>query len=463
MKTVSLLLGLVLLTAGLTAGNRIVFYHNNYGMISETINIPLERGVTTFEYEDLPLNLEERSVMLTPLENNFTVQAQRYINPAPRTQTVRTAPPRVDFVGNYLQSHIGKDVEVVMADGSMLKGTMFYQDRAMIGLNDRASKRNFLIRFDEIRNFVLGSSEYDFDSDTVARYLPYLSWMIHSDKKGTQKALLTYLCTGFSWEGLYKAVWDDDTLYLETFARLSNDSGKSLQDFRVLLVAGEPKRATRPRHHNVRGGMVAHSLGATVPDFSAEVFDEYHLFTYSEPLSMIDRETQQIRLYPSKRVKTNVHYEYITGTTDITTHLKFKNEKANNLGIALPSGTIQLYREDENDKMLTFIGEDYVNATPVDEELTISPGKAFDVVAKTTTLDSRNPARNITERDMQVEIRNQSDKRRRIKIIHSIRGRWTITRNSHSYERRDADTVVFRRDLAPKEELKVSWTERVER
>ncbi len=466
MKTISLFLGLFVLTTGLAAGNRIVFYHNNYGMISETIRISLEKGIATFDYDDLPLNLEERSVMLTPLgSDTFTVQTQSYINPAPRSQAGRVV-RSPDLVGSYLQSYVGKEVELVMTDGSMLKGIMFYQDRNMIGLDDKANKRNLFIRLDEIRNFVLGPSDFDFETNGITKYVPYLSWIIRTEKEDTYQALLTYLCTGFSWEGLYKAVWDEDTIILETFARLSNDSGKELEDFRVLLVAGEPKRATRPRTHAVRGGIASHSVSMDLiasPEFTADVFDEYHLFTYSEPINMKDRENQQIRLYPSQKVKTSIHYEYVTGTTDVTTHLKVKNEEANNLGIALPSGSIQLYREDEKDNMLTFVGEDYVNATPVDEELSISPGKAFDVVAKTTTLQSRNPARNITERDMQVEIRNQSDKTREIRVIHTIRGTWTIVRNSHPYEQRDATTIVFKRELAPKEELEISWTERIER
>lgn len=46
--------------------------------------------------------------------------------------------------------------------------------------------------------------------------------------------------------------------------------------------------------------------------------------------------------------------------------VKFLNSKSNGLGIALPKGTIRVFKSDPADNSLEFIGEDSINHTPRD-------------------------------------------------------------------------------------------------
>ena len=61
--------------------------------------------------------------------------------------------------------------------------------------------------------------------------------------------------------------------------------------------------------------------------------------------------------------------------------VKFLNSKENDLGIALPKGTFRVFKEDEADGSLEFIGEDSIDHTPKDENITLSIGNAFDITA----------------------------------------------------------------------------------
>lgn len=55
------------------------------------------------------------------------------------------------------------------------------------------------------------------------------------------------------------------------------------------------------------------------------------------------------------------------------------------MGIAFPKGTVRVFKEDNADGSLEFIGEDSINHTPKDENLTINTGNAFDIVSKKIT------------------------------------------------------------------------------
>lgn len=61
--------------------------------------------------------------------------------------------------------------------------------------------------------------------------------------------------------------------------------------------------------------------------------------------------------------------------------MEFKNEKTNGLGIPLPKGVVRVFKADESDGSLEFIGEDNINHTPKDLKVTLTTGNAFDITA----------------------------------------------------------------------------------
>lgn len=49
-----------------------------------------------------------------------------------------------------------------------------------------------------------------------------------------------------------------------------------------------------------------------------------------------------------------------------TNKIRFNNTKAVKLGMPMPKGIVRVFKEDEADKSLEFIGEDSINHTPKD-------------------------------------------------------------------------------------------------
>lgn len=62
-------------------------------------------------------------------------------------------------------------------------------------------------------------------------------------------------------------------------------------------------------------------------------------------------------------------------------YLRFLNSNANGLGIPFPKGIFRVFKTDEADGSLEFIGEDNIDHTSKDENITLNTGKAFDIVA----------------------------------------------------------------------------------
>lgn len=128
--------------------------------------------------------------------------------------------------------------------------------------------------------------------------------------------------------------------------------------------------------------------------FKEESFFEYHLYTLARRTTIKDNQTKQMSLLDAKQVPVKKlfifsgypHYyfsRYDRGTSKqkVGVFLELGNTQKNHLGIPLPKGTLQVYKED-NDENLQFIGEDRIDHIPKDEKFKIKIGEAFDVVGK---------------------------------------------------------------------------------
>lgn len=56
----------------------------------------------------------------------------------------------------------------------------------------------------------------------------------------------------------------------------------------------------------------------------------------------------------------------------------------------LPKGTVRVFKTDDSDNSLEFIGEDSIDHTPKDENLTLNTGNAFDITASKVATNYRS-------------------------------------------------------------------------
>jgi len=121
---------------------------------------------------------------------------------------------------------------------------------------------------------------------------------------------------------------------------------------------------------------------------------------------------------------------------------------------------VKIYRQDDADNNLEFIGEDRINHTPKDEKVKLTTGYAFDLVGETKVLSTRGISKKVSEKEMLVELKNRSEESKTILVTHQLYGEWQIFNENISYRKIDAHKIEFEKTLKPNESFKITWTER---
>jgi len=427
----------------LSALDQLTVYNQDLALVRTTVKLQLSKGAQDYNFSDITSSIQPASVIITPLQKKFTLLAQNFEYDLANTEKV---------MGKYL----GKEIELRLKTGQeLVTGTLQFADFNTIGLTDKNTNKFLMITKSEISDIRLPSLPNSF-------YLqPTLHWELSAPDKGEYQAVLSYLTGGLSWDVTYNAVWDDKNIQLNSWVTLNNASGKAFENTTLKLIAGDVNKIQREVYENASSALRAYKGGADdAPSFTQQEFNDLHLYTLSEPVSVQNNQIKQLMLYPTKTVAAKASYEYVTNSDKVKTQIKFMNSEATGLGLPLPKGVIKVYRRDVADGNLEFVGEDKIDHTPINEELTIDTGSAFDLVAKTIVADSRQISNFITDRDMVVTLKNNSKETRTILIKHYKSQNTKISNTSLPMTTKSASEVNFTKELRSGEEYKLTWTER---
>jgi hypothetical protein len=110
---------------------------------------------------------------------------------------------------------------------------------------------------------------------------------------------------------------------------------------------------------------------------------------------------------------------------DVLVFYKFKNSEKNNLGMPMPAGNLRVYQKDSKGGIL-FIGEDRIEHTPKDEDITVHIGNAFDVVAEHKQTDYKRIDNHTWEMEFEVTLRNHKDTAVTVEVNEPIGGDWEM-------------------------------------
>ena len=82
--------------------------------------------------------------------------------------------------------------------------------------------------------------------DTILK--PTLNWQLRTDKPGHFDAELAYITSGMSWEADYNLVAPEkgDTMDLVGWVTMTNTSGRSFENARIKLLAGDVNKIQEP-------------------------------------------------------------------------------------------------------------------------------------------------------------------------------------------------------------------------
>src|SRR6185312_173721 len=403
------------------AAPSMTIYNGGFGVVRQIVPLELTSGINSIRFSEITAHVETESVILRDPSGAHKLQVleQSY---------------RADALsqGLLLSMNEGKVIEFQLPDKSIVKGKVIrsgyqphtnayntygqaYYQQQMAMVQDAGTP---IIEVDGKLVFGLPGTPIfpSLGEDTILK--PELDWRLRTDNPGAFNAEVSYITGGMRWAADYNLVAPEKCaaaqscgLDLIGWVTFDNQSGKTFQNARVKLMAGDVNKI-----QNATGGMAYAAKAAMemrdsamAPTTTEKLFDDFHLYTLQNPVTLRDRETKQVefiraavkdsqRLY----IYDGANYDQYRGwgidsirqNADYGTQSnpkvwimqQFKNSEANGLGMPLPKGRLRFYKRD-SDGRLEFTGENEIIHTPKDEVVRVYTGNAFDVVGERMRTD----------------------------------------------------------------------------
>ena len=409
-------------------GVTLTVYNGNYAMVKVVREFELVKGVQTVKFRDVAASIDATSVAFRSLTDPKTsILEQNY---------------EYDLVSadKLLAKYVDKDLTVIAKDGKVYSGVLLSFDRGQLVLRQKGGKVVMVARADNVQTIEFGA----LPEGLITR--PTLVWKVLSGKPGKHLAEVAYLTNNITWRADYTAVINqaETAVDFAGWVTVTNKSGARYENARIKLIAGDVHRVTPPVPLHRARPMTYEDTVANKLGFRQKAFGEYHMYTLGRTTTINDNQVKQIELIePARGVPVRKFYEY-TGGKKVAVKLEIQNRKESKLGIPLPKGKVRVYKKDEADGSLEFIGEDQIDHTPKDEKFTLYIGDAFDLVGETRVLSDRSISRRSRRRTVEIKLRNHKDGRDvEIEVLQRLGANWEIEKSSHEWTRKDAYTVKF--------------------
>ena len=287
---------------------------------------------------------------------------------------------------------------------------------------------------------------------------PTLLMSLENSGARRQQIETSYLAAGLTWNADYvlTVARDDKAADLDGWVTIGNNCGTAFHNAKLQLVAGDLNRVPEARRTRVLGQVQASAGAAPAPQFQQESFSEYHLYTLGRKTSVEDKETKQISLLEGTNVPVNKlfvvngqNYYYRSQQNPgspikdaVMVYYKFKNAEKSGLGMPLPAGNLRVYQKDSRGGVL-FIGEDRIEHTPKDEDITVHIGNAFDVVSERKQTDYKKIDTHVWEMEYEITLRNHKETPIVVEVNEPIGGDWEMVSSSYKFTKTAAFAAQF--------------------
>ena len=279
------------------------------------------------------------------------------------------------------------------------------------------------------------------------------------DNSGARKHQIeaSYLASNLSWNADYvlTVTREDKSADLDGWVTLANNSGTAFHNARLQLVAGDLNRLPVSGRADAMEAMSVAKARSAAP-FQQESFSEYHLYTLGRRTSVEDKETKQISLLQGTGVPVqkifvvngqNYYYHNAQNPGSplkdpVMVFYKFRNEEKAGLGMPLPAGNVRVYQKDSKGGVL-FIGEDHIDHTPKDENVTVHIGNAFDVIAERKQTDYKSFGSRVWEMEFEITLRNHKDTPITVEVNEPIGGDWEMLSSTYKFTKTAAFAAQF--------------------
>jgi hypothetical protein len=443
-----------------------------FAVVRDVRELDLVRGTNTVRFTDVAQHIDPTSVSLTDLSAG-TAESVRVLEQSFQFDLV--SPARL--LERYLDQPVTVNLGLGNGQVERVSGTLLSSTREQL-----------VIRTDTgLRLLPAGGDVQLGDLPRGLNTRPTLQWLLAVPQDGRRLLRTTYQTDGLSWRADYNLVLspDETRADLGAWVTLLNLSGAGYRDANLKLVAGDVQRVQPPRPEPRQLARATVELAVEGGAISERPFYEYHLYTLSRPTTVEANSTQQLALFPTVQgvavEKSLVYYglpearfwvfpdprvdrELGLGSQEkVDVYLRLDNSQQNRLGIPMPRGKVRVFKVDEADGSLEFVGEDLIDHKAKNEQVLIKTGQSFDVTGDRVQTDfaADSHARWIQE-SVRVTLRNAKDRPQKVVVRENLYrwSNWVITRKSDEYTKVDSRTVHFEVEVPADGSRSVDYTVR---
>ena len=419
-------------------------YNSNLSLVRDTRQLTLPVGESRLRFMDIAASI-----------NPATVHFRSLTEPAKLSVVEQNYEYDLLDPNKLLQKFVGREVTLVRL--KMAGGTTEYEEvkATLLSLNGAPVWK--------IGNEIVTGVSYEsirfpeLPENLFER--PTLLWTLQNSGARRHKVEASYLTANLSWSADYvlNVGKDEASGDLDGWVTLLNHSGTAFKNAQLQLVAGDIHRIVAQNGMDEVRAMNAVSKAANAPaPFQQESFSEYHLYSLNRRTSIFDKESKQISLLNASRfplhkvyVVNGESYYYRNGAQPgapvkdpVQVFYKFKNEEKSGLGMPLPAGTIRVYQADSRGGSL-FVGEDHIDHTPKDEEISLHIGNAFDIVSERKQTDFKSISNRVFEYEYEITLRNHKDTPIGVEVNEPIGGDWEMINSSYKFTKTAAFAAQF--------------------
>jgi hypothetical protein len=419
-------------------------YNSNLSLVRDVRQLALPSGDSLLRFMDIASSI-----------NPATVHFRSLTEPAKLDVLEQNYEYDLLDPNKLLQKFVGREVTLVQR--KMNSGTTEFEEvkATLLSLNGAPVWKigNEIvtgISYESIRFPELPENLYE---------RPTLVWTLQNTGARRHRVEASYLTANLSWNADYvlNVAKDETSGDLDGWVTLVNHSGTAFKNASLQLVAGDLHRvmAENGMDQMKAMGAIARVPAASAP-FQQESFSEYHLYSLNRRTSIFDQESKQISLlnashFPLRKVYVvNGQGYYYRGAAQpgapvkdpVQVFYKFKNEEKAGLGMPLPAGTIRVYQQDSRGGSL-FAGEDHIDHTPKDEDISLHIGNAFDIVAERKQTDYKRLSDRLYEFEYEITLRNHRDMPITVEVNEPIGGDWEMVNSTYKFTKTAAFAAQF--------------------
>ena len=411
-------------------------YNSNLSLVRDVRQLTLPSGDSLLKFMDIAASINPATVhfrsLTEPAKLNVLEQNYEYDLLEPN---------------KLLHKYVGREVTMMRGDQEV-KATLLSDNGGQV----------WKIGNDIVTNVGYNSLRFPKVPDNLYDR-PTLLWTLQNSGAGRHQVEASYLTSNLSWSADYvlNVAKDETSGDLDGWVTLVNHSGTAFKNASLQLVAGDLHRVVAQYAMDEMKAMsrVAKEANAPAP-FQQESFSEYHLYSLNRRTSIFDQESKQISLlnashFPMRKVfVVNGQPYYYHSVVQpgapvkdpVQVFYKFKNEEKSGLGMPLPAGTIRVYQQDSRNGSL-FAGEDHIDHTPKDEEVSLHIGDAFDIVAERKQTDYKVLSPRLYEFEYEITLRNHKPGAITVEVNEPIGGDWEMVSSTYKYTKTAAFAAQF--------------------